>query len=133
MLARAVAGLLVLVLIGPSVVAATCELTCAIARHHAMGRHHHDTPSSSEGSCHGHQSSTDGVDVSVSAKPATLCHESGDLPAAVVDAWLNAVVVSAVPAAVVVIAPPVVSQRIARLHERRTPFDPRPTHRPLRV
>jgi hypothetical protein len=38
MFARLIAASLVLVLVGPSVVAATCELTCA------MGSHHHSAP-----------------------------------------------------------------------------------------
>jgi hypothetical protein len=125
MWSRAIAGLLVIVLIGPSVVTATCELTCAI------GRHHHSTPSSSAASCHEHQGATDGV--GVGAKPLSLCHESGGLPSAVVDAWLNAVLVTAIPASEVVIAPPIATRTTAPAHARRAPFDPRPAHRPLRV
>ena len=125
MLARALAGLLVLVLVGPSVVTATCELTCA------LGRHHHGTASPSEASCHGHESSPQGV--SLAAGSSAVCHESHDLPSAVVDAWLNAVVLSAVPAATIVITPPLPTRTILRAHERSTPFDPRPPHRPLRV
>jgi hypothetical protein len=125
MFARPIAILLVLVLAGPSVVAATCELSCAIASHHQK------TPASTEASCHEHHGSSQGV--GVSATNGVLCHESGDLPFAVVDAWLTAVAVSAPPAAAIVIAPPISTRTIAQAHERRAPFDPRPAHRPLRV
>ena len=104
MLARIVATLLVLVLMGPSMVAVTCELTCAVASHHQS------TPSSTEASCHEHQGPSPGV--GVGAANGVLCHESGDPPFAVIDGWLNTVAVSASPAATVVI---------------------RPAHRPLRV
>ena len=123
--ARAVAVLLVMVLVGPSVAAATCELTCA------MASHHHGTPSSSAASCHEHQGSEQAA--GISARPSSQCHESDDLPTAVVDAWLTAASVSAVPVATVVIMPPIATRAIARAHERSTPFDPRPAHRPLRV
>jgi hypothetical protein len=125
MLARALASFLVLVLVGPSVVAATCELTCAIASHH------HNAPSSTEASCHEHQGANQGV--RVHADPSALCHESGDLPSAVVDAWLNSVTVAAAPATMVVVAPAIATRSMTRAHERRTLFDPRPPHRPLRV
>jgi hypothetical protein len=123
--ARATAGLLVLVLVGPSVIVATCELTCAVASHHQ------GTPSSTEASCHGHQGSSQGV--AVNATSGVLCHASGDVPFAVVDAWLNSVAVSAPPAAAIIIAPPIARRTIARAHERSAPFDPRPTHTPLRI
>jgi len=125
MLARVVAGFLVLVLAGPSVVAATCELTCAVASHHQ------GTPSSTEPSCHEHHSPSQGV--AVDATSGVLCHESGDIPFAVVDAWLIAVAVSAPPTAAIVIAPPIPTRTVARAHERSAPFDPRPAHTPLRV
>jgi hypothetical protein len=125
MLARLVAGLLVLVFVGPSVVVATCELTCAVANHHQ------GTPSSTEASCHEHHGSSQGV--AVDATSGVLCHESGDIPFAVVDVWLNSVAVSAPPAASVVIAPPIAARTIARAPERSTSFDPRPAHTPLRV
>jgi hypothetical protein len=119
---RAVASVLVLVLVGPAVVTATCELTCA---------NHHSTPASSTASCHEHQGSA--PDVAVSAASSSLCHASVDLPSAVVDAWLSAVVVTAVPAATVVTTPPLITSTIARAHERRAPFPPRPAPKPLRV
>ena len=125
MLARVVTGLLVLVLMGPSVIVATCELTCAVASHHQ------GTPSSTEASCHEHPGSSPGV--AVNATSGVLCHESSDVPFAVVDAWLNSVAVSAPPAASVVIAPLIAARTIARGHERSAPFDPRPAHTPLRV
>jgi hypothetical protein len=125
MLARLVAGLLVLVLGGPSVLVATCELTCAVASHHS------GTPSSTEASCHEHHGSSQGV--AVDATSGVLCHESGDVPFAVVDAWLNSVALSAPPATSLVIAPPIAKRTIARGHERSAPFDPRPAHTPLRV
>jgi hypothetical protein len=125
MLARVVARLLVLVLAGPSVVAATCELSCAIASHHQ------NTPASTEASCHEHHGSSQGV--GVSATGGVLCHESADLPFAVVDASLIAVAVSAPPTAAIVIAPPIPTRTMAHAHERRAPFDPHPAHRPLRV
>jgi hypothetical protein len=125
MFARAIAGVLVLVLVGPSVIVATCELTCAVAGHHQ------GTPSSTEASCHEQHDSSPGV--AVNAMSGVLCHESGDLPFAVVDVWLNSVAISAPPAASVVIAPPIAARTIARVHERSAPFDPRPAHTPLRV
>jgi hypothetical protein len=125
MLARVVAVLLVLVLVGPSVVTATCELTCA------MASHHHNAPSSTEASCHEHQGANQGV--GVQADPSALCHESGDLPSAVVDAWLNSVIVAAAPPETAVVAPAIPTRSMTRAHERRTLFDPRPPHRPLRV
>ena len=124
MVARAVAGLLVLVLVGPSVVAATCELTCAMASHHRSG------PTSPEAPCHEHQGATG---VRVQANPSTLCHEAGDLPSAVVDAWLTTIVLPAAPATTVVVAPVITVTSIVRAHEPRAVFDPRPAHRPLRV
>jgi hypothetical protein len=51
MLARMVAACLVLSLVGPSAVSATCELTCA------MGSDHHSPPTSAEAPCHEHQGS----------------------------------------------------------------------------
>jgi hypothetical protein len=125
MLARLVAGLLVLVFVGPSVIVATCELTCTVASHHQ------GTPSSTEASCHDHHSSSQGVAVNVTS--GVLCHESVDVPFAVVDAWLNSVAVSVPPAASVFIAPPIATRTIARVPERSAPFDPRPAHTPLRV
>ena len=125
MLARLVAGLLVLVFVGPSVIVATCELTCAVASHHQ------GTPSSTEASCHEHHGSSPGV--AVNATSGVLCHESGDIPFAVVDVWLNTVAVSAPPAASVVIAPPIATRTMARAHQRSAPFDPRPAHTPLRI
>lgn len=126
MLARIVASLLVLVLTGPSVVAATCELTCA------LGSHHHDAPASSEAPCHEHQgSSTDGVKVAAAA--AAYCHESGDLPSAIIEAWLNTTAVSTMPIAVIVIALPDATPAPPRTYERRILFDPRPATIPIRV
>jgi hypothetical protein len=125
MLARLVAGLLVLVLGGPSVIVATCEVTCAVASHHQ------GTPSSTEPSCHEHHGSSQGV--AVNATSGVRCHESGDVPFAVVDVWLNSVAVSAPPAASLVIAPPIATRTVARAHERSAPFDLRPAHTPLRV
>ena len=125
MLARLVAGLVVLVLVGPSVIVATCELTCAVASHHQ------GTPSSTEASCHEHHGSSPGV--AVNATSGALCHESGDIPFAVVDAWLNSVAVFAPPAASIAIAPPIATRTIARAHERSAPCDLRPAHTPLRV
>ena len=125
MFARAIASLLVLVLVGPSMVAATCELTCA------MGSHHHSAPASTEAPCHEHQ----GTDQSagVRATPSTLCHESGDLPSAVVDAWLHTVLAAVAPAPALVIAPTVIVTSPVRTHERRAPLDLPSTHRPLRI
>jgi hypothetical protein len=125
MFARAIAGLLVLVLVGPSVVTATCELSCA------LGSHHHSAPASTEAPCHEHQGSNHGV--GVQAGPSTLCHESGDLPSAIVDAWLNSVTAVAAQATAVVIAPPITATSIVRAVERRAVFDTRLPHTPLRV
>ena len=125
MLARIVAACLVLVLIGPSVVSATCELTCA------LGSHHHSAPASAEAPCHEHQGADQGV--GVHADPSALCHESGAFPSAVVDAWLSSVVVTTAPAATIVVAPVIPTLSMTRAHERRTLSDPRPPHRPLRV
>ena len=122
--ARAVALLVVLALAGPTVAAAACELTCA------LGSHHHGTSSSSEASCHGHQSSTPGVGLSAGASAA--CHESGDLPSAIVDAALSTLVLPALPATFAFDAL-VVSGTIARVTQLDTLFDPRPPYRPLRV
>ena len=125
MFARSTAILLVLVLVGPSVVTATCEVTCALASHHR------EAAPATDASCHEHQGSSQGS--GVSANPSTLCHESAELPSAVIDAWLNTVVVLATPAATLVIAAPIVTTSIVRVYDRRTVFDPRPAHRPLRV
>jgi|SRR5687768_16480552 len=125
MFARSTAILLVLVLVGPSVVTATCELTCALASHHS------DVAPATEASCHEHQGSSQGS--GVSAKTYTICHESAVLPSAVIDTWLNTVVVMATPAATLVIAAPIITTSILREYDRRTVFDPRPAHRPLRV
>src|SRR5262245_11747630 len=125
MVARLIAASLVLVLVGPSVVAATCELTCA------LGSHHHSAPASTQASCHEHQGADQAA--GVRANPSALCHESGDLPSAVVDAWLNTVLAVVAPAPALVIAPPVIAASPVRAHDRRTVFDPRPSHRPLRV
>jgi len=125
MFARVIAVLVVLGLTGPAVVAATCELTCA------LDSHHHGTPSASEASCHGHDSSPQGV--GVSAGSGTACHESGDLPSAIMDAALSAhILPSALPATIVFDAV-VESGTIARVNQRCTPFDLRPAHSPLRV
>jgi hypothetical protein len=124
MFARAIAGLLVLVLVGPSVVTATCELTCALDSHHSA-------PASTEAPCHEHQGSSQGA--GVQAGPSTLCHESGDLPSAIVDAWLNSVLVVAAPAEAVVVAPAITAASIVPVPERRAFLDPRPPHTPLRI
>src|SRR5215208_4958191 len=124
MLARRVAACLVLILVRPSAVSATCELTCAI------GSDHHSTATSTEAPCHEHQGSQG---VAVNATIGVLCHESGDVPFAVVNAWLNSVAVSAPPAASVVIAVPISTRTFAHAHERHARFDPRPAHTPLRV
>ena len=126
MLARVVASLLVLVLTGPSVVAATCELTCA------LGSHHHEAPAPTEAPCHEHQgASNDGVTVTPSA--AAVCHESGDLPSAIIEAWLNTLAVSTMPVVVIAIALPEAAPAPPRTYERRILFDPRPTTIPIRV
>lgn len=125
MIARAIAGMLVLVLVGPSVVSATCELTCV------MARHHHSAPTPAEASCHEHQGTTQ--DIGIGANPSPLCHESGALPSAIVDAWLAAAVLPAAPPATVVVAPAVTTTSIVRAPDRRTLFAPPPIHRPLRV
>ena len=124
MVSRVVAAWLVLVLVGPSVVTATCELKCA------MASHHHGTLSTNA-PCHEHQGDTQ--DAGVHANAIEPCHESGDLPSAVVDARLNASVVPAVSTATVAITPTVTATPLVRGHESRTVFDPRPPHRPLRV
>ena len=125
MLARVVAGLLVLILIGPSAVAATCELTCALASHHDS------TPQSAAASCHEHQGATQAA--GVSAMPSSLCHESGDLPSAVVDSWLKVVGAAALPSSTAVLTVSIARRSIAPAHERSTLVNPRPAHRPLRV
>jgi hypothetical protein len=125
MFARLIAASLVLVLVGPSVVAATCELTCA------MGSHHHSAPASTQAPCHEHQGADQAA--GIRANPSALCHESGDLPSAVIDAWLTTLVVPATPATTVAFAGPFSVTSIVRGHDRRTLFDPRPPHRPLRV
>jgi hypothetical protein len=125
MFARLIAASLVLVLVGPSVVAATCELTCA------MGSHHHSAPASTQAPCHERQGTDQAV--GVRANPSTLCHESGDLPSAVVDAWLHTVLAAVAPAPALVIAPTVFVTSPVLTHERRAPSDPPSTHRPLRV
>jgi hypothetical protein len=125
MFARAIAGLLVLVLVGPSVVTATCELTCAADSHHSSA------PASTEAPCHEHQGSDEGA--GVQAGPSAICHESGDLPSAIVDAWLNSVTIVAAPAEAVVIAPAITATSIERAPDRRTVLDTRPQHTPLRV
>ena len=124
-LARFGAALLIVILVGPTLVAATCELTCAVASHHQS------PPSSTEASCHEHQGTSHGVGVSTAN--GVLCHESGDLPFAVIDGWLNTVAVSASPAATVGIAESIAARRVAHTHEHSAPFDPRPADRPLRV
>jgi hypothetical protein len=125
MFPRSIAVLLVLVLVGPSVVTATCELTCA------MASHHRGAPLSSEAPCHEHEGSSEGA--GVSADLSTRCHELADLPSVVIDAWLNALVVPAAPAPTMVISPVVTTSSFVRAHDRHTLFDPPPTHRPLRV
>ena len=126
MLARLVSAVLVLVLVGPSVVTATCELTCAV------GSHHHSVPATTEAACHEHQWATQAA--GVQANPSALCHDSGELPSAVLDAWLNALVISLAPSTTATVAAsPMTTRTIARVHERSAPFDPRPAHRPLRV
>ena len=125
MFARILAVIVVLALTGPSVVAATCELTCA------LDSHHHGAPSASEASCHGHDGSPQGV--GVSAGSGTACHESGGLPSAIMDAAPSThILPSALPATMVFDAM-VVSGTIARVNQRCTPFDLRPAHSPLRV
>jgi hypothetical protein len=131
MFARLIAASLVLVLVGPSVVAATCELTCAMGRHHAMARHHHSGSASTTAPCHDHQGAEQGA--GVRANPIAICHESGDLPWALVDASLNTVLAVAVPAPGFLIEPPIIKASLARAHESRTIFEPPSTHRPLRV
>ena len=131
MLARAIASLLVLVLVGPSVVAATCELTCAMGRQHAMARHHHSAPASTTAACHDYRGAEQGA--GVGAKPAAICHESVDLPSALVDASLNTFLGIAAPAPALLIAPPIIKSSPARAHESRGLFEPPSTHRPLRV
>lgn len=123
MFARLIAGSLVLVLIGPSVVGATCELTCA------MGSHHHSAPASTQAPCHEHQGTDQAA--GVRANRSALCHASGDLPSAVIDAWLTTLVVPATPT--VAFGAPLSVTSIVRAHDRRTVLDPRPPHRPLRV
>jgi hypothetical protein len=125
MVSRVVAALLVLVLVGPSVVTATCELACV------MASHHHGTPSSTEASCHEHQGGNQAAGVQPNS--VAPCHESGGLPSAVVDAWLNTILVPIAPAVAIVIALPSTARTTARAHARSAPFDPRPAHRPLRV
>ncbi len=125
MFARAIATLLVLVLVGPSVVAAACELTCA------MGSHHHNAPASTAAPCHEHQGAEQTA--GVRANSSALCHESGDLPSAVIDAWLTTLVVPATPATTVAVAAALSVTSIVRAHDRSTVLDPRPPHRPLRV
>jgi phage tail sheath protein FI len=113
------------VLVGRSVVAAACELTCA------MGSHHHNAPASTAAPCHEHQGAEQTA--GVRANSSALCHESGDLPSAVIDAWLTTLVVPATPATTVAVAAALSVTSIVRAHDRGTVLDPRPPHRPLRV
>jgi hypothetical protein len=123
MLTRVVAAVLVLTLTGPSVVAAACELTCA------MGSHHHGAPASSAASCHDHQGSTRGVD----ARPPTVCHESGDLPSAIVDVALSAVALPTVIPATFVIDVGLAEPADVRAIQHSPGVNSRPANRPLRV
>ena len=123
MFARVLAVIVVLALTGPSVVAAACELTCA--------SHHHGTPSPAETSCHRHESSTQGS--GVNAGSSALCHDSGALPSAVIDAAVSALAVYAALPPAIVLAHTVEHETIARVSERGTPLDPPPAFRPLRV
>jgi hypothetical protein len=125
MFARVLAVIVVLALTGPSVVAATCELTCALASHH------HGTPSPSEASCHGHESSTQGS--GVAAASSALCHDSGDLPSAVLDAAVSALAMYAALPTSIVLAHTVGHETVPGVSERNTPLDPPPAFRPLRV
>ncbi len=125
MVARAIAGLLVLVLAGPTLVAAACELTCA------MGSHHPGAPASGEAPCHEHQGVTQGA--GVQASPSAICHETGAFPSAVLEAWLTTVVQPSAPATAILVAPAITTASMVRPAERGTSFDPRPPHRPLRV
>jgi hypothetical protein len=125
MFARVLAVIVVLALTGPSVVAATCELTCALASHH------HGTPSPAATSCHGHESSTQGS--GVNAGSSALCHDSGVLPTAVVDAAVSALAAYAALPTAILLAHTVGHETIARVSERCTPLDPPPAFRPLRV
>jgi hypothetical protein len=125
MVARIVAGLLVLVLVGPSVAAATCELTCAIASHHRSA------PSPPEALCHEHQTPIQGNTVSTNL--SALCHESGELPSAIVDTWLNTAVIATLPAAFTVIARPPAPRSALRAPGRSALLNPHPAHRPIRV
>jgi hypothetical protein len=122
---RVVALLVVVALIGPSVAAATCELTCA------LDSHHHGTPSNAEASCHGQQAPVPGL--AVSAVTTTPCHESGDLPSAILDVLKHAAAASLLPSAPVLLALPGPGQSASLVVDHRTPFNPRPAHRPLRV
>jgi len=124
MFARAIAGLLVLVLVGPSVLAATCELTCATAHQD------HGAPPSSESPCHEH-GVPDGISVSAAPESAS-CHELRELPSAIVDA-VTIGVLQAEPAPAFVVAPAIASPLIVGAPESRTVLDSRPSHRPLRV
>jgi hypothetical protein len=125
MVARVVALFVVIAMVGPSVAAATCELTCAI------DSHHHGTPSADEASCHEQQLPQPGF--ALSAVTSTPCHESGDLPSAILDLLMNTAAVSALPPGSIVVAAQGPSRHAAPVAEHRAPFDPRPAHRPLRV
>lgn len=125
MLKRAAAFVLVLALAGPSAAAAVCELSCALRAHH------HGPPAVSEASCHGHETSTKGV--TLTASLYTVCHESGDIPAAVIAASLDAAGLSAIPAQTVLLDPLIASRVELRVSKCDTAFDPRPPYRPLRV
>jgi hypothetical protein len=122
---RAVAVLVVLALVGPSIAAGACEMACAFTSHHS------DAPSTSDAQCHEHQGSTSGV--GVSADPAALCHDSGELPSATVDARPNLAVMSVMPATIAVITPTPTHGAIRRAPDCGNSFDPRPPQRPIRV
>ena len=125
MFVRVLAVIVVLALTGPAVVAATCELTCALASHH------HGTPSPAETSCHGHEDSPQGSGVSQGS--SALCHDTVALPSAVIDAAVSALGVCAALPPAIVLAHTVGHETIARGSERSTLLDPPPAFRPLRV
>ena len=124
MLRHATALIVVLALSGPSLVTAACEFTCAKHAHHGAG-------ASSEAACHEAQASAHGVSAHASA--ATPCHESGDMPTAVIGGSLDALSLATLPADTTVLAPSSTPRRAVRLFDRSASFDSRPSNRPLRV
>ena len=124
MFARLTALLLVLALAGPSVAAMTCEVMCA------LNEHHRSTPTRSESSCHEHNRPVDGV--AALANLSTICHESSDLPSAVIDAVMNADSML-LPIATTLVAPSPMRPTALRSSDHDQRSDPRPTNRPLRV